>query len=92
MNIDHKMEEEMMNDSHQDGVMGAYADDICVARFMIPDEVRMLFGCSRAKAYRIIKNLNDELEEDGYFVVPGKVLRSYLFERHFNSRVYSEKE
>lgn len=91
MNINDKTEHENTEDSRKVEVLGAYAEEICAAKFMIPDEVRLLFDCSRATAYRIIKKLNDELEEDGYLVIPGKVLRSYLCERHFNSYVYSKK-
>lgn len=56
-------------------------------RFVTFEEVQEDFGVSRAKAYNIIRQLNRELEQAGYIVVPGRVSRKYYLER-----TYSEKE
>lgn len=42
------------------------------------NEVQKLLGVSRSMAYRIVKNLNKQLEEKGYIVVPGRIPKSIL--------------
>lgn len=44
-------------------------------------EVSELLQCSRSMAYRVIKNLNDELEKNGFITIKGRVSKSYLCER-----------
>lgn len=34
-----------------------------------------------SKAYKIIRELNEELEQRGYIVVPGKVSKRYFYEK-----------
>ena len=46
-------------------------------------EVADLLGVSQSKAYQVIRELNRELEEKGFFTIKGKVSRRY-FERRFN--------
>lgn len=46
-----------------------------------PEEVQQIARCSKSMAYRIIKNLNEELSEKGYLVFRGRVNRDYLLER-----------
>lgn len=45
------------------------------------EEVQRLLGVSKSKAYKIIKELNAELKENGYIVTPGKISRKYLEEK-----------
>ena len=40
------------------------------------DVVDML-GVSKGHAYKIIRQLNKELEDNGYIVVSGKILKAY---------------
>lgn len=47
------------------------------------DEVAETIGVSRSYAYRVIRKLNEELQESGHYVVPGKVNRAYLIEKFF---------
>lgn len=47
------------------------------------DEVAETIGVSRSYAYRVIRKLNDELQETGHYVVPGKVNGAYLIEKYF---------
>lgn len=49
--------------------------------FAKAEEVQELLGVSRAEAYRIIKKLNAELEQQGYIVISGRVNRRYLMEK-----------
>ena len=46
------------------------------------DLVEML-GVSKAKAYQIIKLLNEELEKNNYITLQGKVSRAYFNERWY---------
>lgn len=43
--------------------------------FLDRDDVMRILDCSRNKAYTIIRDLNKEMQEEGYYVVQGKVNR-----------------
>lgn len=47
------------------------------------DEVAELIGVSRSYAYRVIRKLNQELTAAGHYVVPGRVNRACLEQKHF---------
>lgn len=49
--------------------------------FVTAEEVRRDFGVSRAKAYNMVRQLNEELEQKGYLTVAGRVSRKYYLER-----------
>ena len=44
-------------------------------------EVWEIMDCSESHAYKIIQQLNRELEGKGYIIRPGRIPRRYLFER-----------
>ena len=44
-------------------------------------EVGEIMDCSESHAYKIIQQLNKELEDRGYIIRPGRIPRRYLFER-----------
>lgn len=48
------------------------------------DYVSEALGLSRAGAYRIIRELNQELEASGIRTLPGKVSLTYLERRFFS--------
>lgn len=50
-------------------------------------EVMEILGVSRAKAYKIIKQLNEELAVKGYIVTSGKVPKKFLAERLYGMTV-----
>lgn len=50
-------------------------------------EVMELLGVSRAKAYRIVKELNEELAAQGYIVTAGKVPKKYLAEKCYGMAI-----
>lgn len=50
------------------------------------DYIREALGVSRATAYRIIKELNQELEAGGIRTLPGKVSLGYFEQRFFAVR------
>ena len=43
--------------------------------------VASVLGVKNAKAYQIIRQLNQELEKEGYLIVTGKISEEYLKER-----------
>ncbi len=47
------------------------------------EEVMAILGLKNAKAYAVIRQLNDELSQKGYLVVRGKVPEKYLRERFY---------
>lgn len=50
--------------------------------YLTAPEVAEMLGVSRGHAYKIVKQLNEELAGRGYIVVAGKVPRKY-FAEHF---------
>lgn len=50
-------------------------------------EVMELLGVSRAKAYKIVKELNEELAKQGYIVTAGKIPKKYLAEKCYGMTV-----
>lgn len=55
------------------------------AKLMGVDEVCEQLSVSRAYAYKVIRRLNAEMQENGCMVVPGKVSRSFFEERFFGA-------
>ena len=41
-----------------------------------------LFSCSKSRAYKVISELNHELERKGFLYVRGRVSRKYFEERY----------
>lgn len=46
-------------------------------------ELAGLLGISISASYKLIKQLNAELEKEGYLVFPGKVSRRYFEKRYY---------
>ena len=46
------------------------------------EEVMRELSISRPYAYRVIRMLNAEMEEQGYHTLKGKVSRSYFFQKY----------
>ena len=55
--------------------------------FYTAHEVQEMLGVSRAKAYKIVKDLNDELAAKGYIVVSGKIPKRYLADKYYGMSV-----
>ena len=49
--------------------------------FMKVGQVMEILQCSQSKAYKVMKQLNNELEKDGYLTIDGRVSRDYLYKR-----------
>ena len=50
-------------------------------KYMTAKDVATIMEISRSSAYKIIRQLNTELEEKGFITVPGRIPRKYLSER-----------
>ena len=44
-------------------------------------DVAEMLGISRTKAYKLVRQLNQELEQKGYIIISGKIPRRYFEER-----------
>ncbi|MDE6501258.1 MAG: helix-turn-helix domain-containing protein [Ruminococcus sp.] len=54
-------------------------------KFIKADEVAEMLEISKAHAYKIIRQLNDELEEKGFITISGRVSRQYFLERLYGN-------
>lgn len=51
--------------------------------YLNANEVAILLGVSLGTSYRLIRRLNNELEDKGYITFAGKLPKKYLEERYF---------
>lgn len=49
--------------------------------FIGATEITEIVGCSKSRAYRFIRQMNEELEAKGYLVFPGRIPYRYFLER-----------
>lgn len=54
--------------------------------FMTADDIVEVTGMSIAYAYKLIKQLNEELEKKGYITIKGRVSPDYFEERLYGIR------
>jgi len=54
-------------------------------RFLDVKDVAAYMGVSTSMAYRIIRNLNNELSRQGYVTVAGRVSRAYFEEKVYGA-------
>ncbi len=54
--------------------------------FMRVEEVAEELGVSISYAYKVIRRLNDELKEQGFVTIAGRINRQYFNERVFGAR------
>lgn len=59
--------------------------------FITVKEIGEVFGVSESKSYGIVRDLNKELADKGYMVIPGRVSRKY-FEECFYGVVNETEE
>lgn len=52
-------------------------------RFLSAKDVSTILSISLTSAYRIIKKLNQELEEAGKIIIPGKISKRYFEEKTY---------
>ena len=61
-------------------------------KFIRVDEVAQELSVSKPYAYKLIKKLNDELKEQGYITIAGRVNRQYFQERFYGAGEKQGKE
>ena len=54
-------------------------------QFMRADEVAKELGMSRSFAYKLIRQLNQELKARGFLTIAGRINRDYLRERLYTA-------
>lgn len=59
---------------------------IIAKRFLSAKDISLYMGVSLSMAYRIIRQLNEELSESGYITVAGRVSRSYFEEKTYMNK------
>jgi DNA-binding transcriptional regulator GbsR (MarR family) len=52
-------------------------------KFLKVDDVMQILGISQSAAYKIMRQMNDELLKKGYVIIRGKVSRKYFEERFY---------
>ena len=50
-------------------------------KFLTADDIAKIMNISKSTAYRVIKQLNDELKQQGKIIIHGKVSRRYFEEK-----------
>ena len=60
-------------------------DERMANQFMRADEVAKELGISRSFAYKLIRQLNQELKERGFLTIAGRINRDYLKERLYTA-------
>ena len=54
--------------------------------FLKAEDVAKELGISKSQAYKVIRNMNKELESKGYMTIIGRVSRYYFQERFYGMR------
>ncbi len=54
-----------------------------MSSFYKAKEVSKILDISVTQSYRIIKKLNQELEEKGYIVIAGRIPKKYFQEKYY---------
>ena len=55
-------------------------------RFVGAEQIAKELGISKSYAYRLVKELNEELHGKGYLTIPGRVSRRYFEEKFYGLR------
>lgn len=59
--------------------------------FLRVDDVAKELDVSTAYAYRLVRRLNQELEEKGFLTIAGRVDKRYFYERFYSTRKENEE-
>ena len=55
-------------------------------------DVARLLGISRAQSYKIVKDLNSELEKKGFITIAGRIPKKYLAEHYYGLDIEKAEE
>ena len=59
--------------------------------YLTATQIMEILGVSRATAYKTIHELNEELQENGYRIIAGKVPKKYFEEKYYGLQVIQQK-
>ena len=54
--------------------------------FVRAEEVAGVLGISKPYAYKLVREMNEELKEKGFITIPGRVSRRYFEEKFYGLR------
>lgn len=54
-------------------------------KFIRADDVAQELSVSKPYAYKLIRKLNEELKEQGFITIAGRVNRQYFYERFYGA-------
>ena len=57
------------------------------AQFITAAEVAEIMGVSRTKAYQIVRDMNNELKEQGYLTINGEGPRRYFQQKFYGLEI-----
>ncbi len=57
--------------------------------YLTAAQVMEILGVSRATAYKIVRELNEELQANGYRIIAGKIPKKYFEEKYYGMRIVS---
>ncbi len=57
--------------------------------FLRAEEVQQILGVSKSYAYKVIKEMNSELQRQGYRTIAGRVSKQYFFKKARSFRSHS---
>ena len=60
--------------------------DAMANQFMRAEEVAKELGISKSFAYKLIRQLNQELREQGFLTISGRINRDYFQERFYKTQ------
>lgn len=55
-------------------------------KFLNVDDVMQILGISKSAAYKVMRDMNNELKKKGYVIIRGKVSRKYFEERFYGMK------
>ena len=55
-------------------------------RFVKAEEVARELGISKPYAYKLVREMNEELKQKGFITIPGRVSRRYFEEKFYGLR------
>lgn len=64
-----------------DIIISKGGENMTETMYVRASEVAEITGVSKAKAYKLIAQMNEELKSQNYIVISGRVPRKYLMER-----------
>ena len=53
--------------------------------FLKVEEVAELLGVSKSYAYKVVRQLNNELKEKGFLTISGRINKAYFMERVYST-------